>query len=61
MKMGFDFEKFKLALSEAKDKSFIQLKKDINCVREIIEKSLTAMLESTASKSRADYSGLEMM
>lgn len=57
---GFDFYKFKLALKKLEEENYLRLQEDVKKVRNFVEKALATMLESTASKARTNYAGLEM-
>lgn len=54
------FTKFKLALKKREEENYELLKKEVKKVRETIEKILTAILETTSSNARANYTGLDM-
>ena len=56
----YSFERLKETIERRKKVRFRLLKKEVRQVRAFIEKTLTFILESTASKARTDYSGLEM-
>ena len=56
----YSFEQLKRALKKREEEAFEALKKEIRQLRDNIEKILTKILESSASKARSNYSGLEM-
>lgn len=54
------FEKFKNALKRNEEQKYEELKKDVQKVRNVVEKILTLAMENTANKARTSYAGLEM-
>ena len=56
----YSFQKFKNALKESEVERQEVLKKDIEKVRNAIEKFLKMSMESTANIARTQYTGLEM-
>ncbi len=50
-----DYDKFKQALMEEKEMSFISLKNDIKNIQGIIERTLEAAFESSASVVERDF------
>lgn len=57
---GFDFYKFKLALKKVEEENYLKLQTEVKRVKAFVEKALNAMLETTASRARTNYAGLEM-
>ncbi len=56
----YSFQKFKNALKESEIERQEVLKKDIEKVRNTVEKFLKMAMESTANVARTQYTGLEM-
>ncbi len=50
-----NYQRFKNALEEQKTVNFMNLKKDIDSIKCLIEKVLTAALESTQTTIERDY------
>ncbi len=50
-----NYQRFKKALEEQKTVNFMNLKKDIDSIKCLIEKVLTAALESTQTTIERDY------
>ena len=57
---GFDFHKFKSALKKVEEENHSKLQQDLKEVKAFVEKVLTYALESTASRARTNYAGLDM-
>ena len=56
----YSFQKLKNALKESEIERQEVLKKDIEKVRNTVEKFLKMAMESTANVARTQYTGLEM-
>lgn len=60
MKLGFDYDSFKLALKRVEEEKYDELKRDISKVKMFFEKMITLSLESSASMAQAEYKGIEL-
>lgn len=58
--LEFDYNKFKTALKRVEEEKFTELEKDVNKVKDFIEKALTLSLESSSNRARTSYPGLEL-
>lgn len=58
--LGFDYNRFKVALKKVEEEKYAKLMQDVEKVKAFVEKTLTLCLESSANMSRVNYPGLEL-
>ena len=56
----YSFEKFKQALKKREEERYQALKKEINELKNKIERALELFFESSAGRAQTNYMGLEM-
>ena len=56
----YSFEKLKMVLKKREEERYNALKKEIQSLKNHIEKALTMFFESSAGRAQTNYKGLEM-
>ncbi len=57
---GFNYNKFRSAVEQAKEEMHNDLVKEVNQITEFIEKALTMSFESKANIARMNYPGIDL-
>lgn len=58
--LGFNYNEFKAAIKRVEEERFEILKKDIDHVKEVVERAITMALDCSANKARMNYPGVEL-